>query len=801
MKTNKILAINFTIVLLLTVKSLNAQVSTPSNSGSNVDYVGWQLNQNLDLNIVNEDRYPIKFYTDGGAGSGGMWNNLRMFIQGNDGNVGIGNFTTANTLLHLHQFDDVRRKVDFQMTNFNIGNAATDGFLVDVDGNGLLRLNQQERAPMQFWEMDATLGSNINRGEWTYGNVMQENQLTPTDGFRIWNPGYSSSTSYNPDHALDLWCGNSNTTHIRFDHSGLIQTINLRFEQIARLTGFWFDARPYDYQKAAGYRGEFYFNIDSVEIGRYSNTNSANLGFMRIGRQPAGQLASTGIDATRRLEIYDAADDPQFRITKATDASYVPQVYTDFQTTNLGNLFINPINGSNEANVGIGISVPTAKLEVKSPIVTGGTQTTLKLDNINTGAVHPRGIDIDIQGTGGGLTQATGINLNMTGTFSTSSAAAYITNATTGATHGHGIWSYVTGANTNNYGIRINATNATTNNFGASFIGSGGVFSLGADCYAFNGANLNYAIRGSAIGVTGSTDARGVSVSASGSTTNYGAFLKGDAASTGTAYGAYAEGYGGNSAYGVFAKASGASTNNWAVWANGNTWSTTTWSFSDSTLKSNILPMQNNMSIVMQLQPKSYHCNQTVHPELVLPDGTHYGLLAQELEQVVPSLVKDVQFPAQYDSSGAITSSAFTFKSVNYIEVIPFLIGSIKELKYELDSLKSMVYNSSLPSKINSNQEPSQKITLSNQQGIILKQNDPNPFSESTRISYFIPEEEQNAKLIFSSENGIVLKTVQLSGSGEGSIEVYASDLSSGLYIYTLMVDGKIIESKKMLKQ
>lgn len=71
------LSVWITIALLLTTKDIVAQVSTPSNSGGAIiDYVGWQLNENKDLNIVNEDRYPIKFYTDGGVGGGGMWNNF-----------------------------------------------------------------------------------------------------------------------------------------------------------------------------------------------------------------------------------------------------------------------------------------------------------------------------------------------------------------------------------------------------------------------------------------------------------------------------------------------------------------------------------------------------------------------------------------------------------------------------------------------------------------------------------------------------------------------------------------------------
>ncbi len=98
MKTINYLLAIITMLMIVMSTDLIAQVSTPSNSGGAItDYVGWQFNENKDLNIVNEDRYPIKFYTAGGAGSSGMWNNLRMFIQGKDGNVGIGNFTTANT--------------------------------------------------------------------------------------------------------------------------------------------------------------------------------------------------------------------------------------------------------------------------------------------------------------------------------------------------------------------------------------------------------------------------------------------------------------------------------------------------------------------------------------------------------------------------------------------------------------------------------------------------------------------------------------------------------------------------------
>ena len=67
------------IMLLISIEKTIAQVTNPSNSGILGDYVGWQLGTNLNLDIVNEDQFPINFYTDAGSGS---LNNLRMFIEG-----------------------------------------------------------------------------------------------------------------------------------------------------------------------------------------------------------------------------------------------------------------------------------------------------------------------------------------------------------------------------------------------------------------------------------------------------------------------------------------------------------------------------------------------------------------------------------------------------------------------------------------------------------------------------------------------------------------------------------------------
>ncbi len=83
---------------------------------------------------------------------------------------------------------------------------------------------------------------------------------------------------------------------------------------------------------------------------------------------------------------------------------------------------------------------------------------------------------------------------------------------------------------------------------------------------------------------------------------------------------------------------------------------------------------------------------------------------------------------------------------------------------------------------------------------IILYQNDPNPFAEETDITYFLPETVGSATIMFYDNTGVIIKSVQLQSKGNGTLHVYASDLSSGMYTYALIVDGKMIDSKKMMK-
>ncbi len=87
-----------------------------------------------------------------------------------------------------------------------------------------------------------------------------------------------------------------------------------------------------------------------------------------------------------------------------------------------------------------------------------------------------------------------------------------------------------------------------------------------------------------------------------------------------------------------------------------------------------------------------------------------------------------------------------------------------------------------------------------------LQQNIPNPFTHTTTIGYLLPQKFTNAQIVITDKSGNTLKAVTLpagrqgiSGSGKGSLNVDASTLSSGAYQYSLIVDGRLVDTKQMV--
>jgi hypothetical protein len=80
-----------------------------------------------------------------------------------------------------------------------------------------------------------------------------------------------------------------------------------------------------------------------------------------------------------------------------------------------------------------------------------------------------------------------------------------------------------------------------------------------------------------------------------------------------------------------------------------------------------------------------------------------------------------------------------------------------------------------------------------------LGQNVPNPFTNTTTISYTLLPTYASARIIITDKSGNTLKQMNVSGSGKGNIRVDASTLANGAYQYSLYVNDKLIDTKQMI--
>jgi hypothetical protein len=155
----------------------------------------------------------------------------------------------------------------------------------------------------------------------------------------------------------------------------------------------------------------------------------------------------------------------------------------------------------------------------------------------------------------------------------------------------------------------------------------------------------------------------------------------------------------------------------------------------------------------------------------------HYGLIAQELQEIYPDLV--------YTSGEGLLT-------VNYNELVPILIESVKTLNNRISELEgnlSVLRSSEQATSINNPSVAQCK----------LYQNIPNPFAQSTRIKVFIAGEIQNAVLTIYDLQGKQLKQIVIVQRGESTIEISGSEFPAGIYLYALIADGKEVDLKRMI--
>lgn len=216
------------------------------------------------------------------------------------------------------------------------------------------------------------------------------------------------------------------------------------------------------------------------------------------------------------------------------------------------------------------------------------------------------------------------------------------------------------------------------------------------------------------------------------------------------------------------------------------------YNWSDENLKTNLAPIEEPISKILSLKGYYYDFN----PEILSLQhcGRQIGLLAQDVEAIVPEVV------------GTTMDGK---KALDYSKLVVLLIEAFKEQNVRFEELEEMViiHDQNLHrccpeyifEKSFNNVDDEDNSIPKNIEGSYLLQNKPNPFNSQTTIEYFIAGENSTGIIYVFDLQGKLIKSYNHLSQGHNQIIINANELYPGMYLYSLIIDGKEIETKRMI--
>jgi trimeric autotransporter adhesin len=228
------------------------------------------------------------------------------------------------------------------------------------------------------------------------------------------------------------------------------------------------------------------------------------------------------------------------------------------------------------------------------------------------------------------------------------------------------------------------------------------------------------------------------------------------------------------------------------------------WSvLSDGRFKKNVKPSSIGLDFVRQLKPVSYVIDKNAYDKFLgIPDSIiaksaqarkapqrQMGFVAQEVDAVVKKhgyIFSGVDEPQN-------ERDPYT---IRYADFVMPLVKAVQELSALADARQKKI--ASLKEKISSYQAAKAEQDK-RASGASLYQNNPNPFSISTEIKIALPETTSQASIVIYNLEGKQLKDLRVEDRGTTALKVSATDLKPGMYLYTLIADGKVVDTKRLI--
>ena len=111
--------------------------------------------------------------------------------------------------------------------------------------------------------------------------------------------------------------------------------------------------------------------------------------------------------------------------------------------------------------------------------------------------------------------------------------------------------------------------------------------------------------------------------------------------------------------------------------------------YSDRRLKENITPIENALEKLMQISGVYFNSNEVAEKYGYFNKDQQVGVIAQEIQAVLPQIVVPAPFDIAQNPDGTeYSKSGENYQTVQYDKIAPLLIEAIKELYLEVQKLK-----------------------------------------------------------------------------------------------------------------
>lgn len=178
------------------------------------------------------------------------------------------------------------------------------------------------------------------------------------------------------------------------------------------------------------------------------------------------------------------------------------------------------------------------------------------------------------------------------------------------------------------------------------------------------------------------------------------------------------------------------------------------------------------------------------------------GFIAQEVEKAAQTV--------SYDFNGVIKpKDGKKYYSMAYSEFVVPLVKAVQEIdkqKTEQDLKiekleRQLEAQQKLINELNQkNGNPTGIGSVSSEiTGFSMSQNEPNPFTHETVVKYTLPASVNNAYMAVYDLSGKQITTLPIDQKGASSVIITSERLAAGIYIYSIVADGKVMDSKRMI--